>query len=414
MSRASKRNTAEQVDVDRKLELLEFSYKEVLDATKHQEDKISRLLTAIAFITASALALANFGTISKAVERQYSLGGTHLPLAAITVGLFLIGVVATVVILLSSITTPLRLPGAQRGVEDRTPHIEYANENVKGSQIYFYEISRFSPDEWNTKWQSDVAALRRERRDALKVETHNLAVRTRFKYERMNEAVAVLSFALFSFALSAVLVLVAVVHPTDGVDAPPVDLNLTARLTLAVVIFGYVWLQLFVSAREQILTVHELDGVSLAQTKLGRWAFAATRLAFPLAAALVPALLAAVELPNAVSALWIVAVPSAIAWCMFAYITVRAVDSRRTASQAERSSADDLGRTTPRKLRVLTWTAAIALSYAGVALWAVYAQSYAIQFTAACLSALILLVASLTTGVTSRRRLLVDYRNRGH
>src|SRR3712207_4221713 len=43
------------------LSLLESSYKEVLDAVKHQDDKIGRLFAGISFLTAASLAMANLG-----------------------------------------------------------------------------------------------------------------------------------------------------------------------------------------------------------------------------------------------------------------------------------------------------------------------------------------------------------------
>lgn len=35
----------------------EFTYREVLDATKHQDDKVGRFLTAISFLTAGTVAV---------------------------------------------------------------------------------------------------------------------------------------------------------------------------------------------------------------------------------------------------------------------------------------------------------------------------------------------------------------------
>src|ERR1700723_3669088 len=45
---------------DRYFEYARLSYTEVLDATKHQDDKIGRLLTAVAFLTVAALAMVQF------------------------------------------------------------------------------------------------------------------------------------------------------------------------------------------------------------------------------------------------------------------------------------------------------------------------------------------------------------------
>ena len=62
------------------------SYKEVLDATKHQDDKIGRFLTAIAFLFTGAIA---FGTRSDLLQIRYSLGTEDRALPAICLALFL-------------------------------------------------------------------------------------------------------------------------------------------------------------------------------------------------------------------------------------------------------------------------------------------------------------------------------------
>jgi len=44
-------------NVKAKIDLAQISYDEVLDATKHQDDKVGRFLTAIAFLTTGSIAL---------------------------------------------------------------------------------------------------------------------------------------------------------------------------------------------------------------------------------------------------------------------------------------------------------------------------------------------------------------------
>jgi hypothetical protein len=192
---------AAERELDQRLALLEFSYKEVLDATKHQDDKINRLLTTVAFLTAAALALAGLQS-GRPLSATFRVDGQYtLPLALIGLGGFLAGVTVSVIMLLASTTTPLTLPGRANSV---TPDIRYV-PGPRRSQSFFNEISETALPGWYYKWRAkvsdpnpDVPTLRREHNDSLVRETHNLAVRTQYKYHRSNEAVAVLAFALLS------------------------------------------------------------------------------------------------------------------------------------------------------------------------------------------------------------------------
>lgn len=255
---------AAELELDRRLALLEFSYKEVLDATKHQDDKISRLLTTVAFLTAAALALAGLEggrplSATFRVDDRYTL-----PLAIIGLAGFLAGVTVSVIMLLASTTTPLTLPGRTNSV---TPDIRYV-PGPRTSQSYFNEISETALPGWYYKWGATVsdprpeaADLRREHNDSLVRETHNLAVRTQYKYHRSNEAVAVLAFALLSFVLAAILILVAASrqppNPASGTVPAPLTLNVIVRSILAAIFFGYCVLQLLATQRDRPPTVLE-------------------------------------------------------------------------------------------------------------------------------------------------------------
>ncbi|WP_217996947.1 hypothetical protein, partial [Nocardioides jensenii] len=83
-----------------KLDLAERSYKEVLDATKHQDDKVGRFLTAIAFLTTGAIALITTNP-STAIAREFALpGGSSQPLLAWVTGVFLAFTLGSVTLLL--------------------------------------------------------------------------------------------------------------------------------------------------------------------------------------------------------------------------------------------------------------------------------------------------------------------------
>lgn len=278
-------------ELDKRFELLQFSYREVLDATKHQDDKINRLLTTVAFLTAASLALA--GLLSgNAVTAVYLVDqDLKLPLGVIALAGFLSGITIAVIMLISSLTTPLVFPG---GSVSNLPEIPYvpSGKPIKFGQIYFYEIAKTSPPEWYTKWADDtpVTALKRERNASLIRETHNLAVRTDYKYQRSNEAVAVLSFAMLSFILAALLILMASQHR----NAASVDLNWTARAILATVFFFYCWLQLVFSQRGTPPTVFTRTYPAAGPGALPKLC----RIVYPaLAAGALPALLLATSLP---------------------------------------------------------------------------------------------------------------------
>jgi hypothetical protein len=224
-------------ETEQKLEMIGYSYAEVLDATKHQDDKIGQLLTSVAFLTAATLALAALDS-GNFIARRFAVEPYKLPLALIALVVFLVGVAWSVMLLLASLSTPLRVPGLTRPKRDNKP-MQWV-KNVRTSQIYFYEISRVSVSQWEDKWSAPVEDLRQERLRSLIRETHNLGVRTRAKYDRTTEAVGLLSLALLAFALSIVFVAIVAATPSSS---EPIALNLWQRLLIGWVIGCYAWLQ---------------------------------------------------------------------------------------------------------------------------------------------------------------------------
>lgn len=138
------RAQASQQSEDARVELLRTSYVELLDATKHQDDKVGRLLAATAFLTAASLALANL-VAGRALPRRFMIHGELLPpLALLALATFLLSVVFSVIMLTYSIATPLTIP-AFTGPSQRTTGKE-------PSQIFFLEIAGVSLAEWQDKW----------------------------------------------------------------------------------------------------------------------------------------------------------------------------------------------------------------------------------------------------------------------
>ena len=220
------------------------------DATKHQDDKIGQLLTSIAFLTAATLALAALESASF-VTRTFDVGPINLPLGLITLTVFLIGVVFSVMMLLTSLSTPLRLPGI--GTSRKKSNIHWVR-GVRASQIYFFEMAGVSLDEWEYKWGESAEELKAERLDSLVRETHNLGLRTSAKYDRTTEAVALLSVSLLGFALSIIFVAIVASSPRGE---KPIALELWQRCVIAGTFACYCWLQLIARIRYDRQAVDE-------------------------------------------------------------------------------------------------------------------------------------------------------------
>lgn len=384
-------------------ENLVFSYREVLDATKHQEDKISRLLTAIAFLTAAVLALANLAG-SDAVQQSFLVGTHGVRLSLLFLGIFLLSVIATVIILLSSVTAPLRFPGAPRAVDaTKAPDVEWADPRVPVSQIYFHEIAGASLAEWYQKWAANEGRLRRERRDSLIRETHNLAVRTEYKYDRMNEAVLVLSFGLSALAVTSVLLLASLGQGAE------VEFSPGMRASLGAVVFGYVWLQLFVASRDTLHAVEDLESASVTTGSAPKRSLALVRFAFPIVAAAVPATLVWVGGSAGLIVRLGCSLLAVVAWVMFFLISLGRRFRRGTGAFAKgvlaaaRSSLD-----------TAAWQSQIgagitAVLYASVPAVAPSLGGFGLMLTAALASPCLLLVAGLTNLLAHRRRRLERY-----
>ena len=247
--------TPARAEVSQKLKLAAFSYAEVLDATKHQDDKIGQLLTSVAFLTAATIALA-------ALEPTQLLGGSfivppfRLPLGLIALTVFLLGIAYSVMLLLINLSTPLRLPGlgGSRTERSKGRGMDWAG-HVEASQIYFFEIAGLSVDEWERKWDATASVLERERLASLIKETHNLSLRTSAKYDRTTEAVSLLSVSLLAFALSVVFVGFLALG-SRGKYA--VSLTLWQRAIVAAIFLSYSFVQLLTRVRYDRQSVGEV------------------------------------------------------------------------------------------------------------------------------------------------------------
>lgn len=183
-------------ELARRLQLAHLGYGEVLDATKHQDDKVGRFLTGVAFLTTAAVAYtAGFDLAST----RYRFGEWEVPLPALLALGYLLLVVVTVILLVMALGPNLRLPSSDGSGR--------AARCDPGSNLFFMDIADRPRDEFATQWGRGVAVADIQRRtiDNLLRETRNIATKVVFKYERTNEARAAFSFALLLLGLAVVL-----------------------------------------------------------------------------------------------------------------------------------------------------------------------------------------------------------------
>jgi hypothetical protein len=406
-------------------DLLRFTYKEVLDASKHQDDKIHRLLTAIAFLVTASLALGNLGG-ARYITARFEVGERLIPLGLLCLGVFLVGIVGVVIMLIGGLTTPLRFPGGQRS---DAPEITYTTD-LQAGQVYFYEIASGSLEEWHEKWDvPDADQLKKEREDSLIRETHNLAVRAEFKYARVNEAVGLLSFALLSFALAAVLVVAAALAAAQGEPLDEVAFGPWVRGSLAAVLAGYIALQVHSAVRSEALTASALAGGRNDHPRLltripGR--YVAT--AYALVAAAVPGCFVALPVEGLgrwallAAALFL---PATAFWLLLAALpqnrkapgkkgrsALRKAGARHAdvpvdpvlRESFEKQDAYRAEQERKRRRSIVGWAGAIAVAYTALGATFAWYQSQVWLLVAAYAAGGVLVVASLTAATTRQRR----------
>jgi hypothetical protein len=213
----------------------EVSYKEVLDATKHQDDKVGRIITAAAFLTAGAFALI---THTFADTTTLSLPDGNVPVVSIGVGLYFACTAFAVTGLLLSLATPLVL------ISEADPDYE--------SLIFFHEISRLSTEQWRERWDSTEEDLRSALKKNYIREALNLSRRVRLKYKRTYLSVGVFQVGVFYLFIGAIAFLFGFVHASHlTIDQPvPIEPTYLVRTVFLLGIFAYLGLE-FNAIRDQ-------------------------------------------------------------------------------------------------------------------------------------------------------------------
>lgn len=234
-------------ELTRAVELARQTYLEVLDATKHQDDKVNRFLVAIAFLTTGAI---TFLLKADVLHVRYILeSGDRIPFIAIAAGGYLAGTSASVLLLLMALSSELKLPG-------RKSPLRAESVKLEDSLLYFQMIGSRPLDGWMGLWEREPQATEAQLRLNYLREAHNLSERARVKYGLTDEAAAIYIYAIQWLAMGLLLG----VHVTQrpGGVSQPIDLAGWAFALMAIVLAAHPMLQLYNVYR------HERSGSSVA------------------------------------------------------------------------------------------------------------------------------------------------------
>lgn len=202
-----------------KLDLLELSYKEVLDATKHQDDKVGRFLTAVSFLVIGAITL---GTKPELMAVRYQLEPSRapVPLPACLLILFFMFIAMSLVFLVTAMGARLHVPDAR-------------------SHLFFLSIADRSDDEWTEMWSPPSRILASMFRAEYRREILNIASRAKRKYQRTFWAGISLQVAVLCLGLAAILAFLANSAPEARIPSPVNWAALEPRLAVGLFIAAY-------------------------------------------------------------------------------------------------------------------------------------------------------------------------------
>lgn len=181
----------EMSDYTEKISVFTVGYQEVLAALKHQDDKLNRILTALAFLTVAGVALSPKVT---QLGGGPVLGDSGPGAPVVLFVVFLAAVAIGVIVTLTAIGpgSPLRHPPSPERRAGRP-----------GSLIFYAFISR--DEQWDDRFDMPGEQLTQELAKNLHRETKQIAQRVDYKIVRAREAGAWVQLAIVALALMGVL-----------------------------------------------------------------------------------------------------------------------------------------------------------------------------------------------------------------
>lgn len=172
--------------------VFEKSYDEVLAALKHQDDKLNRTLTAIAFLTAAGVAI--FANVAGKSAPSRFTGELAVQATTFFFIVFLVSVVFALVFALAAIGPSEALPRlAWSSPPPRTA------DGTWPSLLFYARI--LNDAAWGSYVNRDVLWLEEALARAFHEESRNLAQRVDFKVARSRESGAFVQLAVLSLSL---------------------------------------------------------------------------------------------------------------------------------------------------------------------------------------------------------------------
>jgi hypothetical protein len=177
-------STGSRADWGKRKEIFEQSYKEVLSALKHQDDKLGRALTAQAFLTAAGITI--YTQLGK--DSVLTFGGQTLTAPRFFFLVFLVSIALSLGFTLSAIgpSTPYKQKGG----------------SPPASLIFYAAIRR--DDDWDRCLERSDEVLTETLARNFHAEAKKLAQRVNYKVRRAREAAAFLYFGLTALAVLGV------------------------------------------------------------------------------------------------------------------------------------------------------------------------------------------------------------------
>lgn len=182
-----------------RFELAETSFKTVLDCDVHEDNKASRILTAIAFLTAATAATFNlYNSFFVKDLQKPDIFGLDLGLFAFSLYMFFI--ILGVVLYLTALGPSLNVRSWLRGNSD----------NIT-SLLFFDAIARVKEEKWSNYWLNQESEnLQNEMAKNLIHESYLIAEKVKIKYSRM----AIGSF-FFKIAIAFLIPLIVSLFPSE-------------------------------------------------------------------------------------------------------------------------------------------------------------------------------------------------------
>lgn len=172
-------------------DVFERSYDEVLAALKHQDDKLNRSLTALAFLTAAGVSL--FLSLERIAEPRdpvyFAEGGP-----SVTAVMFVIFLAAVAIALLTALAaigpgTPLRFKSRTLGTSG----------DAEWSLLFYAFIA--ADQQWSERYDLTVDKLRDRLGRNFHTEAREIAKRVSYKVARSRESGAFVQLAILSLTL---------------------------------------------------------------------------------------------------------------------------------------------------------------------------------------------------------------------